>query len=220
MRRTPRPEAIREAVELRFENRVQEIVHHRPLNDFVLPRRYRAAVFPRPAWLSSTRLRASPGTLPAARGRAVEQPSWQPDPRTRATSLRPRRSRIPLEREIRCLQRQGRVMWCRGARSASLPASAPLLPTGDTAPRLVASGRGRCGGFRMLILGPFAPAPRRSPLAAPSVLRVIHHQLRNRLMRSRRTTRRDGAALPGPDAGRLCGVSSSTPRSPATKLAL
>ena len=106
VRRAPRPEPVVEAVELRFVDRVQDLLHHRALDDLVLQR-------------GDTQLSHAPVRLgylhPPDRGRPVRSPLYavvqvaqtllQPVP-----VLVPRhpvgaRGRIPLQCEVRPLQR-------------------------------------------------------------------------------------------------------------------
>ena len=116
VRRTPRPEPVVESVELRLVDRIEDLLHHRPLDDLVLQR-------------GNTQLSHAPVRLrylyPPDRSRPVrstvyavlqvKQPLGQFVP-----VLAPRhpvhaRGRIPLQREIRCLQRLRRdVVQQRG----------------------------------------------------------------------------------------------------------
>ena len=106
MRRAPRPEPVREAVETRFVNRVQEIVHHRPLNDFVLQRDNTQRPYS-PVRLGNlhTPHGLRPVRSPLHAAVQVEQSLFQSVP-----VLTPRhpvhaRGRIPLRGEIRPPQR-------------------------------------------------------------------------------------------------------------------
>ena len=171
MRRAPRPEPVREAVETRFVNRVQEIVHHRPLNDFVLQRDNTERPYS-PVRLGNlhTPHGLRPVRSPLHAAVQVEQSLFQPSPYSlHATPSTPGAAsrfaaRYAPSQRLRRDVVQERVNFSPGFRSTNCRIrSAP----GDTAPRLcVRTVPVRCGFLSAGALRSSGSAGARAPLFA------------------------------------------------------
>ncbi len=105
MRQAPRPEAVREAVELRFVNRVQKIVHHCPLNDLVLQRDDTERSYaPVRLWYLYPPHRLRPIRPPVHAAVQVEQTLVQPVPVFPPRHPVHARSRVTLQSVVRLLE--------------------------------------------------------------------------------------------------------------------
>ena len=126
MRRTPRPEAMREAVVARFVNRVHKIVHHRPLNDLVLQRDDTERPY------SPVRLgylypphRLRPIRSPVTRPCRSSKRSSSPSPYSRHVTPSTPGAASRFKARYASFSTSG-VMWCKSAMSFS-PGWGPLL---------------------------------------------------------------------------------------------
>ena len=128
VRRTPRPEPVAEAVELRLVDRIQDLLHHRSLDDLVLQRRDTERPYApvRLGYLDPPH-GFRPVRSPLHAAVQVEQPLVQPVPVLAPPHSVHARGRVSLQREVRLPQRLRRdVVQERGELLPRLPL--PELP--------------------------------------------------------------------------------------------